>query len=175
MYVLRQLRSFLLPVGAAGLIPFLLVARYKPVSIRYVAILPAAQLVLGAVFSAAGLLLLIVTIRLIIRIGKGTLAPWDPTRKLVLQGPYRYTRNPMISGVALLLLGESILLGSWVLLCWFAFFVIVNTIYLKVSEEPGLARRFGREYLTYREAVPMWMPRLRPWTSDDAKQGKPNG
>jgi protein-S-isoprenylcysteine O-methyltransferase Ste14 len=53
--------------------------------------------------------------------------------------------------------------------------VIVNTIYLKVSEEPGLARRFGREYLTYREAVPMWMPRLRPWTSDDAKQGKPNG
>ena len=97
------------------------------------------------------------------RVGQGTLAPWDPTRRLVAVGPYRHVRNPMISGVAGMLLGEALAFGSWVVAGWALAFVLVNHIYFVVSEEPGLARRFGESYATYRANVPRWLPRWTPW------------
>ena len=66
-----------------------------------------------------------------------------------MQGPYRYVRNPMISGVAFLLAGEAALLGSIPLLLWFASVVAVNAVYLPLVEEPGLRRRFGEDYDVY--------------------------
>jgi protein-S-isoprenylcysteine O-methyltransferase Ste14 len=113
------------------------------------------------------LLLLVVTIRLFIRIGKGTLAPWDPTQKLVTEGVYGHVRNPMISGVSSMVLGESILLGSRIVLAWFFIVVIAHTIYFKLSEEPGLVKRFGNDYRRYRANVPMWIPRLKAWSPND--------
>ena len=92
-----------------------------------------------------------------------TLAPWNPTQKLVVHGIYRYVRNPMITGMFCILLGEAIFFGSWWLLGWFGFFVLVNVIYIPLLEEPGLARRFGNDYLLYRRNVPRWIPRLTPW------------
>ena len=74
---------------------------------------------LGLALIAAGVALWIWTVRLFARIGKGTLAPWDPTRRLVVAGPYRYVRNPMISAVLCVLLGEAALFGSPALLIWF--------------------------------------------------------
>ena len=97
------------------------------------------------------------------RVGQGTLAPWDPTQKLVAAGPYRYIRNPMISGVASMLLGEALIGGSWLIGLWFAAFVLVNHIYFVDSEERGLGRRFGESYLTYKANVSRWIPRSRPW------------
>jgi protein-S-isoprenylcysteine O-methyltransferase Ste14 len=69
----------------------------------------------------------------------------------------------MISGVAFLVLGESVLFGSMAVLVWFVMLVVVNTLYFKLSEEPGLVKRFGTEYEEYRRHVPMWFPRFTPW------------
>ena len=64
--------------------------------------------VAGALLAAAGLGMLAWTVTLFIRIGRGTLAPWDPTRKLVVRGPYAHVRNPMITGVLAILIGEAL-------------------------------------------------------------------
>jgi protein-S-isoprenylcysteine O-methyltransferase Ste14 len=91
------------------------------------------------------------------------LAPWDPTTRLVVRGPYRYVRNPMISGVLFILLGEAALFNSIPLLVWSAAFFAVNAVYFPLVEEPGLARRFGDDYERYKANVPRWLPRMRPW------------
>jgi protein-S-isoprenylcysteine O-methyltransferase Ste14 len=125
----------------------------------------AALLVLtGVALIAVGFALWIWTVRLFMRIGKGTLAPWDPTRQLVVEGPYRRVRNPMITAVLAVLLGEAALFGSLALLTWAAFVLGINWVYFVLVEEPGLERRFGDEYHAYRGNVPRWIPRRTPWT-----------
>jgi protein-S-isoprenylcysteine O-methyltransferase Ste14 len=125
-----------------------------------------AAAVLGAALIGAGLMRMFQTISLLHAVGEGTLAPWDPTRRLVVRGPYRRVRNPMISGVLSILLGEAALLGSPELLLWFACVLAVNAVYIPLVEESGLVRRFGEDYLAYRRAVPRWIPRRRPWDPD---------
>jgi protein-S-isoprenylcysteine O-methyltransferase Ste14 len=98
------------------------------------------------------------------------LAPWDATEKLVVVGPYRHVRNPMISGIFFILLGEVLMFGSVPLLVWFLVFVLGNATYIPLSEERGLARRFGEEYIRYKRHMPRWIPRLRPWTDDDHRE-----
>jgi protein-S-isoprenylcysteine O-methyltransferase Ste14 len=119
---------------------------------------------LGCVSICLGLLLMYKTIWLFANVGEGTLAPWDPPRNLVVRGVYRYVRNPMISGVIFILVGEAILLGSLPVLVWFLIGFAVNAIYIPLIEEKRLERRFGDEYLAYKRNVPRWIPRLRPWT-----------
>ncbi len=116
--------------------------------------------------ASIGIFLLAATIRLLIAIGRGTLAPWEPTLKLVVEGPYRYVRNPMISGVLLILAGEAILFSSHYLLIWLIVFFLINHTYFVLVEEPGLAKRFGEEYEIYKQNVPRWMPRLTPWEKE---------
>jgi protein-S-isoprenylcysteine O-methyltransferase Ste14 len=119
---------------------------------------------LGVALLAAGLVLVVWTIRLFAVVGECTLAPWDPTSRLVVRGPYRHVRNPMISGVVLVLFGEAALLGSRALLVWAGVVLAVNAVYLPLVEERGLRRRFGADYDEYRAHVPRFVPRLRPWT-----------
>ncbi|PYZ95548.1 RemK protein [Alteribacter lacisalsi] len=118
---------------------------------------------LGLAAVLFGLLLVVLTVRQFAKRGKGTLAPWDAPRKLVVSGPYRYTRNPMISGVVCILLGESILLGSVWLAGWFALFSTINYTYFIVGEEPELEKKFGDEYREYRRNVPRLLPRRTGW------------
>ncbi len=118
----------------------------------------------GLALIAAGLALWVWTVRLLARIGRGTLAPWDPTRRLVVEGPYRHVRNPMISAVLCVLLGEASLFGSVALLLWFGVFFALNYVGFLAYEEPGLERRFGGEYLEYKRNVPRWIPRRAPWS-----------
>jgi protein-S-isoprenylcysteine O-methyltransferase Ste14 len=126
-------------------------------------ILAALTVVVGAALIAAGFALWLRTVRLLARIGRGTLAPWDPTRKLVVEGPYRHVRNPMISAVLAVLLGEAALLGAPALLVWSGLFLAFNHLGFLTYEEPGLERRFGEEYREYRRNVPRWIPRRTPW------------
>lgn len=109
----------------------------------------------------AGLGLFIATNRLFISIGQGTLAPWDETQRLVVRGIYRHVRNPMISGVFAVLLGEALLAGSPALLIWCAIFAAINLIYIPLVEEPRLEARFGEAYRQYKRDVPRWLPKLR--------------
>jgi protein-S-isoprenylcysteine O-methyltransferase Ste14 len=123
-------------------------------------LLPA---VVGSALIVAGLALVWWTVTLFVTQGRGTLAPWDPTSRLVVRGPYLHVRNPMISGVAVMLGGEALLFGSWALAIMLAIFAAANAIYFPLVEEPGLSRRFGSDYEEYRRHVPRWVPRLRPW------------
>jgi len=140
--------------------------------------IPVSRVVLpslGVACVGSGLVLAISTIRLFVAVGEGTIAPWDPTQRLVIRGVYRHVRNPMITGVCLFLIGEALLAASLPLLGLFAFGVIVNVTYIPLSEEPGLAMRFGNDYLAYKRSVPRWVPRLTPWRADDLqrKAGQP--
>jgi protein-S-isoprenylcysteine O-methyltransferase Ste14 len=117
----------------------------------------------GAVCLAIGLALFVASLRRFAGEGQGTLAPWDPPRELVVRGPYRFVRNPMISGVCFVLFGEALVLASLPHAAWAAAFVGLNLVYIPLVEEPGLERRFGEPYREYRAHVPRILPRLRPW------------
>lgn len=119
---------------------------------------------IAVVFGLAGITLLFYTIRLFGLFGNGTLAPWAPTQKLVVAGPYRYVRNPMISGVFFILIGESLFLHSTPIVNWAALFFCINTTYFILAEEPSLERRFGDDYRQYKKHVGRWIPRLKPYT-----------
>lgn len=108
------------------------------------------------------MILLVVTVYLFATVGEGTLAPWDPTQKLVVEGPYRYVRNSMITGVLIVLVGESNVTGSLAIVLLAAFFFVLNHVYFKFSEEPGLIKRFGQRYKRYMKNVPSWVPRSTP-------------
>jgi protein-S-isoprenylcysteine O-methyltransferase Ste14 len=118
---------------------------------------------LGLALIAAGFSVWLWTVRLFSRIGRGTLATWDPTSKLVAEGPYAHVRNPMISAVVTLLTGEAVFFGSPWILAWAALFLLVNFAYFVLAEEPGLERRFGDEYRAYKRTVPRWLPRRDAW------------
>ncbi len=174
MDVRRHLRSIIaLPLLATVIIPTTLVlaeGENTPAWERTFAI--GFPLALGSILIIIlGLLLMFSTISLFIREGHGTLAPWDPPSRLVISGAYRYVRNPMISGVIFVLLGEAILLGSTASLIWFCIFLLGNMIYIPVSEEKGLEARFGSEYLRYKSHVPRWIPRLSPWRNSNEDIG----
>jgi protein-S-isoprenylcysteine O-methyltransferase Ste14 len=156
MRALRHLLAIgLLPGVVAGVVPALILAGDELAAWPLV--------VLGGAAIALGLALIMQTVALFATVGQGTLAPWDPTARLVVRGPYRRVRNPMISGVLCVLLGEALLFASMGLLAWFAIVFAVNAVYFPLVEEPGLRRRFGADYEAYRAAVPRWLPRLRPW------------
>ncbi len=168
MTTFRKLRALLLPITVAGLVPlWLLLANRGPRAWLLNWPWSGLTLALGLMLALGGLMLLIGTISAFARIGSGTLAPWDPPRKLVVEGIYRRVRNPMISGVFAILLGEVLLFGSSALLWWFLFVVFVNLIYIPLLEEKGLEKRFGEAYRIYKKHVPRWIPRLRPWDGMD--------
>jgi protein-S-isoprenylcysteine O-methyltransferase Ste14 len=159
----RHLASIiLLPFMVVVVVPSWLLDSSTEVDYRWSG--PAPVLVgrgLGLLICAAALLLFVWCVALFARVGRGTLAPWDPTKRLVAVGPYRHIRNPMISAVAALLLGEALYFGSAVLAGWSMLFIVMNHIYFLVLEEPGLERRFGAAYADYKRSVPRWLPRSK--------------
>jgi protein-S-isoprenylcysteine O-methyltransferase Ste14 len=82
----------------------------------------------------------------------------------VVTGVYCRVRNPMISGVVAILIGEALLFRSLALLAWAGVVWTLNAIYIPLVEEHGLAQRFGDEYHQYKQHVPRWLPRRTPWT-----------
>jgi protein-S-isoprenylcysteine O-methyltransferase Ste14 len=152
---LRHLLSILLlPFTVTVLIPYWLISRYGVGD-------PAPWVAGGGLLLATmGLALLGWCVWLFARVGGGTLAPWDPTTNLVAAGPYAYVRNPMISGVLMILLGEAVYFDSSALRWWAIIFLAVNHAYFVFIEEPGLEKRFGQAYRDYKTRVPCWLPRL---------------
>jgi protein-S-isoprenylcysteine O-methyltransferase Ste14 len=93
--------------------------------------------------------------------GRGTPAPIDPPRELVVKGLYRYVRNPMYIGVALVVLGEAIFIRARILLEYVAIVFFFFYLFVLVYEEPTLRRKFGESYDRYCRSVPRWIPRMR--------------
>ena len=123
----------------------------------------------GVALMAFGIFLFASSLRRFATEGEGTLAPWDPPRQLVLRGPYRYVRNPMISGVLFILFGEALLLLSRPHFLWSLIFLGMNILFIPLIEEPDLRRRFGNPYVDYCRNVPRLFPRLRPWEPEDSR------
>jgi len=161
----HMLAILLLPFLAAVLVPYWLLTSWTDVDTRWgnVSLLEWLPRCVGIVLLAGGLVLFGWCVKLFAQIGRGTLAPWDPTRRLVAIGPYRYVRNPMISGVFTILLGLALIWGSWIVGAWALLFIVINHTYFILSEEPGLERRFGDSFRTYKAHVPRWIPRSTAW------------
>ncbi len=93
--------------------------------------------------------------------GKGTPAPIDPPKKLVVGGPYHIVRNPMYWSVAFVLLGEALVFHSLALAELAVAFFAATNLFVLFYEEPALRRKFGAEYEEYCRRVPRWLPRLK--------------
>ena len=142
----------------AGLVPWLLTgwdARDPPWT-------PGVRL-LGGVLIGLGVTALLHAFARFVVEGLGTPAPVAPTERLVIGGLYRYVRNPMYLAVGAIVVGQALLLGRAVLLAYGALFAVLVEAFVRWYEEPMLARRFGARYEAYRQAVPRWWPRTRPW------------
>jgi protein-S-isoprenylcysteine O-methyltransferase Ste14 len=157
----KHLRAILLlPFVVTVVVPSVILWLAGPDTLGLWQSAPATRVLLpvGGALVCLGLVLMVATIRLFVTVGQGTVAPWNPTQRLVVRGVYRHVRNPMIAGVFLVLLGEAVLAASLPLLDWFAAFVIVNAFYIPLAEEPGLAKRFGDDYLAYKRNISRQTP-----------------
>lgn len=118
---------------------------------------------MGMLVICIGLYLLVSTIIQFALSGKGTLAPWDPPKFLIIEGIYRHVRNPMISGVIMIILGEALIFRSANLFIYWLAVTLLNLVYIPLVEEKGLEKRFGEPYRLYKKNVPRWIPRLTPF------------
>lgn len=160
--LLRHLLSILmLPTMVALVFPWWLLTTQGATDTRWMTggLAGIVARLLGVAFLVTGVALVIWCIALFARVGKGTLAPWDPTKALVAEGPYRYARNPMITGVITTLSGEALWTGSRYVGLWALTVFAINHVYFVTIEEPGLVERFGEPYRQYMRAVPRWIPR----------------
>lgn len=146
------------PGVVAGLIPYWLTG-WEASGSR-----PTLQIVAGAALVMAGAAVLLHAFARFVVEGVGTPAPVAPTQQLVVGGLYRYVRNPMYIAVATTIAGQALILGRPALLLYAALFGAAVFTFVRLYEEPTLRRSFGPEYEAYRQAVPGWRPRRRPWT-----------
>jgi protein-S-isoprenylcysteine O-methyltransferase Ste14 len=152
--ILRQGISFMLPLKVLILIPLVLKNDFTLNSPFYLSI--------GVIAILTGLFLMVKSIADISTKGDGTLAPWSPAKKLVITGAYRFIRNPMIVGVLIILIGESICTESKKIFIWAIIFFIINNLFFFFYEEPNLEQKFGEEYRKYKKEVPRWIPKFHP-------------
>jgi protein-S-isoprenylcysteine O-methyltransferase Ste14 len=124
---------------------------------------PVWQRLLAAALIAAGTVPLFDSIARFVRVGRGTLMPVVPTERLVVNGLYRFVRNPMYVGVLTALAGEALLFAQWSMAAYWAVAAVWAHLFVVFYEEKALARRYGEEYRQFREHVPRWLPRLTPW------------
>jgi protein-S-isoprenylcysteine O-methyltransferase Ste14 len=123
----------------------------------------AAVRALGALIIIPGLPPLLDSFARFALQGLGTPAPVFPTKHLVVTGFYRYVRNPMYVGVAAVIFGQGILFGSGRLTEYGVAVWLTFHLFVLLYEEPKLTRTFGDEYREFRENVPRWIPRWKPW------------
>ena len=116
---------------------------------------------LGALVGLLGLAMVVACFVRFVREGRGTPAPTAPTETLVVGGLYRYLRNPMYVGVALVIAGQCLAFRSLALLGWLAVFVVAVTAFVVGYEQPTLSQRYGQAYEEYCRRAPAVLPRPR--------------
>ena len=149
------LRNFLFTVvipGSGGVyVPWLILTRHgaSPAPVAW----PAAAVI------AIGVLLYLWCLWVFAAVGRGTPGPWDPPRRFVAVGPYRWVRNPIYLAGMVIVLGEAWLFGSTALLLYAVGVAVAFHLLVVAYEEPRLRDRFGEQYEAYRQAVSRWVPR----------------
>ncbi len=152
---IRALIAFIALPGIAAIIAPPLIAYYDPWNWYH--------WTPGILIMCVGAFVLFWCIRDFYVSGRGTLGPWDPPKKLVVVGLYRFVRNPMYVGVLMLVLGWSIYYCSLVLFLYAAILAIGFHIRVIRNEEPWLKAQFGKEWELYQQEVSRWLPRVKPW------------
>ena len=153
--------TFLVPGMEFVVIPYLLLRRFGSQ-------FDLGQIrLLALVFFVPGVAIITWCFIDFIRRGRGTPAPYDPPRRLVVVGLYRHVRNPQYIGVGLVLLGEALFFGSLVLLGYAALFMVGYHLFVRFYEEPTLTKLFGEDYNRYCATVPRWMPKRLSTCSDN--------
>lgn len=104
----------------------------------------------------AGTMLFTSTLILFDKEGKGTLAPWHPTKHIVKSGIYRHSRNPMYLSVFTILFSEFLFTYNFGMLIWLLLFIMISGLYVIKVEEPHLKKRFGNIYDEYMMKTPRW-------------------
>ena len=162
----RRIRTLLTPIGLVfffTLVMLFIVASFWLDKLAgFSKILPASwNIIVSAPLLAIGLFLILWSNFHFIK-AKGTPVPLNPPLKLVTTGPYARLRNPMLTGVFILLFGLGILFNSASLVFIFTpLFILLNVLELKAIEEPELEKRLSKEYLEYKRKVPMFIPQLK--------------
>ena len=151
------------PGAAAVLIPWLLLSmgweweRLNLGPLRWV----------GAPFLLIGTVAYLPCVREFVVRGRGTPSPFDPPKKLVTSGTYRFVRNPMYVTVGLFLIGEILVFESLALLLFLLLLWLDFHLFVLFYEEPTLRKSFGESYEAYCRAVRRWVPRLRPYRPEE--------
>jgi protein-S-isoprenylcysteine O-methyltransferase Ste14 len=148
---------FVAPGIVAGAIPGWITGWRLPEPLPYGGVLVA----LGVVLAVPALWVLIDSFVRFAR-NLGTPAPLAPTERLVVEGWYRFVRNPMYVAVVSLILGQALIFASWPAFAWGVVVFVTVHLFVVAYEEPALSQ-FGAEYETYRANVGRWVPRLTPW------------
>jgi protein-S-isoprenylcysteine O-methyltransferase Ste14 len=140
---------------------FLVVLPFRLLSSAGVAPSSAAGVwqVAGLAVAAIGSLLGLACIFAFVFVGKGTQAPFDPPRRLVVRGPYKFIRNPMYVGAAAALAGAALFYRSMALFVYAVVFLLVGHLFVVWFEEPALLRAFDGEYDAYCARTGRWWPR----------------
>ena len=144
--------TLLVPGTVAVLVPFLLAGDR--------AVTSGAMLGLAVVLFALGVALYLRAVGDFAVLGKGTPAPIDAPKRLVVQGIYRYTRNPLYISMLTVIAAWAALFGTAVLVGYAGVLFVVYSLFVRLHEEPRLARVFGEEYAAYTQQVGRWLPRL---------------
>jgi len=159
----RQDRATLGSAVAAFLALPTIVAFVIPIAIAVLDPYAGGFTAWGTVGIALGIAVLGATVREFFTQGRGTLAPWDPPRQLVVTGLFARCRNPMYIGVVLTVLGHAWTFRSPLVAAYAVVIGVVFHVRVVVAEEPWAAQTFPAEWPTYRAQVPRWLPRRRAW------------
>jgi len=165
----RKFRTLLTPVGAlvftlftAG---FAVLSLYTDKMLSFPAVLPQEFLNIAAVpVILTGIFFMSWSVFHFLRV-KGTPVPLNPPPELVSSGPYAHSRNPMLTGVFILLFGLGIYFNSIsMIFVYTPLFILLMVLELKLIEEPELELRLGKKYLDFKHNTPMFFPRIS-WKS----------
>ena len=137
-----------------------LASRVQPLDERLKVPLPTWITFAGVLVGAIGGLIAFACAGVFVMRGRGTPAIFDPPRKFVAVGPYRFVRNPMYIGGFLMLMGFGLYERSLAILLFAIAIFVLFHLYVVFVEEPGLEARFGESYLAYKRSVNRWLPRF---------------
>jgi protein-S-isoprenylcysteine O-methyltransferase Ste14 len=146
--------TILQPGIVTGLIPYLILGGPEPEVFEKT---PGPFQIIAIIIFLAGVVILLYCISMFAVKGRGTLSPADPTKKLVISGLYKYSRNPMYIGVMLILIGESLFFSSIPLWIYSVFIFLAFNLFIVLHEEPRLENDFGAEYQQYKKSVRRWL------------------